>query len=136
MTLKSILAANLHRIELMVRYYGVGAINTAFGYGLFALLVFLGLNLFVAQIIAHVTGATFNYFTYSRHVFHKASERRPLAFVGAYALNYVIGLALLATAHHFIPSPYVAGLLAVLIGTALNFFVLRRLVFPPLPTAA
>jgi putative flippase GtrA len=122
----------LPRVEMLLRYYGVGVINTAFGFGLYALLVFVGLNLYVAQITAHVTGATFNYFTYSRHVFHKDSERRPLAFVGAYAVNYVVGLALLAVAHQFVRSPYLAGFLALLVGTALNFLVLRRFVFPSL----
>jgi putative flippase GtrA len=130
MTLKSIVEANLHRIELLVRYYGVGAINTAFGFSLYALLVFVGLNLYVAQIVAHVCGSAFNYFTYSRHVFHRSSERRPAAFVGAYAFNYVMGLGLLATAHHFVPSPYIDGLLALLVGTLINFFILRRFVFP------
>ena len=132
MTLRSLVEANLHRIEMLVRYYGVGAINTVFGFGLYALLVFAGLNLYVAQIIAHVSGSTFNYFTYSRHVFHRASERRPLAFVGAYAFNYVIGLGLLAIAHHFVRSPYLAGFLALLVGTSINFVILRRFVFPRL----
>jgi putative flippase GtrA len=135
MTLKSTIEANLHRIELLIRYYGVGAINTAFGFGLYALLVFLGLNLYVAQIVAHVTGSAFNYFTYSRHVFHRASERRPLAFVGAYAFNYVMGLGLLAIAHHFVSSPYLAGFLALLVATSINFFVLQRFVFPRLERA-
>ena len=124
------------KLEVLARYYGVGLINTAFGFGLFSLLIFLGANLYLAQILAHVTGTAFNYFTYSRHVFHKASSRRPLAFVASYAFNYFVGLGLLAGAHHFVPSPYLAGFLALLVGTALNFLVLRRLVFPSLQKPA
>jgi putative flippase GtrA len=135
MTLRSTFDANVHRIELVVRYYGVGALNTGFGYSLFALLVFVGLNLYVAQILAHFTGVAFNYFTYSRHVFHESSQRRPRAFVASYVFNYFIGLALLASAHHFVRSPYIAGFIAMLIGTAINFFILRRFVFPPLQKA-
>ncbi len=90
----------------------------------------IGLNLFLAQAVAHVLGSAFNYFTYSRHVFRKSSDRRPLAFVGAYGLNYLVGLGLLAAAHHFFASPYLAGFVAVLVASVLNFFVLRRLVFP------
>jgi putative flippase GtrA len=130
MTLKSFVEANLHRIELLVRYYGVGAINTAFGFGLYVVFVFVGLNLYLSQVVAHICGSAFNYFTYSRHVFHRSSERRPAAFVGAYAFNYLMGLGLLATAHHFVPSPYFAGFLALLVGTSINFFILRRFVFP------
>lgn len=118
------------RLELLVRYYGVGAINTAFGFGAYALLLLLGLNLFVAQLVAHCAGTAFNYFTYSRHVFHRSASRRPLGFVVAYAFNYAVGVGLLALAHHFVRSPYLAGLVALIAGTSLNFFILRRIAFP------
>jgi putative flippase GtrA len=124
----------IRRLETLVRYYAVGAINTAFGYGLYAALVFVGVNLYIAQLIAHVCGTTFNYFTYSRHVFRDGA-RRPAHFVGAYVFNYLMGLGLLATAHHFIANPYLAMLVALFVGTALNYFVLRRIVFrPPAPS--
>ena len=35
------------------RYYQAGVVNTLFGYGMFALFVKLGLNMYVAQICAH-----------------------------------------------------------------------------------
>ena len=57
------------RIGQLIRFYQAAAINTAFGYGTYALLVFAGANLYVAQIVAQVLGVTFNYFVYSRHVF-------------------------------------------------------------------
>ncbi len=118
------------RLERLIRYYGVGAINTAFGFGLYALLVFLGLNLFLAQLVAHVSGTIFNYFTYSRHVF-RGHRRSPAAFVGAYVFNYLLGLGLLALAHLLVSNPYGAGLLTLFVGTAINYFVLRRFVFRP-----
>lgn len=126
----------MSRLERLIRYYGVGAVNTAFGFGLYSLLVFLGLNLFLAQIVAQVCGTAFNYFTYSRHVF--AGDRRsPLAFIGAYVFNYLVGLGLLALIHLFVKNPYAAGFAGLLIGTAINYFILRRFVFrPPEPPHA
>lgn len=118
------------RLERLIRYYGVGAVNTAFGYGIYALLLFLGLNLFLAQLGAVVCGTVFNYFTYSRHVF-TGDRRNPAAFVGAYAFNYLLGLGLLALIHAFVKNPYAAGFIGLLIGTAINYFVLRRFVFRP-----
>ena len=35
------------------RYYQAGIVNTAFGYGLYAAFVAAGLNMYVAQIVAH-----------------------------------------------------------------------------------
>jgi len=118
------------RIERLVRYYSAGIVNTAFGFGLYSLLVFLGLNLFVAQVVAHVCGTAFNYFTYSRHVFH-GHRRSPAAFIAAYVFNYLMGLGLLALAHLVVSNPYGAGFLALLVNTAINYFVLRRFVFRP-----
>jgi putative flippase GtrA len=115
-------------LRRLFRYYQVGIVNTAFGYGLYALFVALGLNMYVAQIIAHVLGVTFNYLTYSRHVFHDASGSK-LRFFASYVLNYLAGLAALATASRMIASPYLAGLAAVLVVSVANYFVLRHAVF-------
>lgn len=110
------------------RYYQAGVVNTAFGYGLYALLVALGWNIYVAQITAHAAGMTFNYFTYSRYAFagHDGSKGR---FILSYALSYLLGLASLAAAVQVTGSPYLAGLLSVLFVSFANYFVLKRLVF-------
>jgi putative flippase GtrA len=118
----------MRRVEELARYYGVGAINTVFGIGLYSALVYVGVNLFVAQLIAHVSGTFFNYFTYSRGVF-VGHERRPLAFAMSYLANYLIGLGLLAAIHHFIPNPYIDIFIALLIGTAINYLILKRFAF-------
>jgi putative flippase GtrA len=112
------------------RYYQAGIVNTLFGYGVFALLIWLGVNLFLAQIISHVLGMTFNYFTYSRHAFagHTTTKTR---FFLSYAGNYLLGLATLWLIALVIQSPYVAGLLTTVIVSVINYFVLKRLVFRP-----
>ena len=52
-------------IQRVWRYYMVGAVNTLFGYGVYASLLLMGLQMYVAQVTAHVMGVIFNYFTYS-----------------------------------------------------------------------
>lgn len=103
-------------------------VNTLFGYGLFALFVRFGLNIYVAQIVSHVLGVAFNYVTYSRYAFaaHEASKMR---FVLSYAGNYLLGLAALAAIRQIVASPYLAGFLATLFVSVVNYFVLKRLVF-------
>ncbi|MES2492716.1 MAG: GtrA family protein [Pseudomonadota bacterium] len=114
------------------RYYQAGIVNTVFGYGLFVGFVWLGLNLYLAQIVSHVLGVMFNYFTYSRYAFadHQASKRR---FAASYAGNYLLGLAALAAAASVVGSPYVAGLISTVFVSLVNYFVLKRLVFSPKP---
>ena len=110
------------------RYYQAGIVNTLFGYGLFALFVKLGLNMYLAQICAHVLGAAFNYYSYSRHVFHDA-EASKLRFILSYAFNYLLGLASLAAASLVIHSPYIAGIVSIIFISLVNYLVLKNLVF-------
>lgn len=110
------------------RFYQAAIVNTAFGYGLFALLLSVGFNMYLAQVVAHLLGMAFNFFTYSRHAFHD-SEASKLRFVLSYAVNYGLGLALLWAASHVIPSPYVAGLIALVVVSLLNYLILRHFVF-------
>ena len=118
----------MRRIGELMRFYQAAAVNTAFGYGLFALLIWAGANLYAAQIAAHVAGVAFNYLTYSRHGFRDASASKT-RFVLAYALNYLGNLGLLAAFHLFVPSPYAAGLLATIGASLVNYFALRHAVF-------
>ncbi|MBB4839728.1 putative flippase GtrA [Sphingomonas kyeonggiensis] len=114
-------------IELW-RYYQAGVVNTAFGLGAYALLVWLGLNMFVAQLVAHVAGVAFNYITYSRHVFRDAGPAK-LRFTMSYVVNYLIGLATLACVALFIKSPYLAGLISAVLVSIINYFILKHFIF-------
>ncbi|WP_206237833.1 GtrA family protein [Novosphingobium terrae] len=118
------------RLVEIARYLVAGVVNTAFGYGLYAGLLWLGLDRYVAQAIGYVLGTGFNYLTYSRHVFTDAGPAKA-RFVASYAVNYLINLAGLKLVSHVIPNPYAAGAVTTLGVVALNYLVLRRLVFRP-----
>jgi len=110
------------------RYYQAGVVNTIFGFGLFALFVRVGANIYVAQIVSHVLGVMFNYLTYSRYAFGDHVGGR-VRFVLSYIGNYLISLGLLAGLARMISSPYGAGLATTVVVSLLNFFVLKKLVF-------
>lgn len=112
----------------MFRYYQAAIVNTVFGYSLYALFVAVGLNMYVAQLVGHVIGVIFNYFTYSRHAF-RGTEGSKLRFAFAYVANYLVGLAMLALWSFVIESPYLAGFAALIMASVVNYFVLRHLVF-------
>ena len=110
----------------LTRFGGAAAINTLFGYGAYALFVWLGLAPLVAQAAAQVAGTLFNMRTYA------IAFRQPTArgrFILAYAGNYLIGLVLLAILTRLMTNAYLAGLLALLAAAAINFAVLRGFVF-------
>ena len=127
MTPVSLLSAIRSSAEL-VRYYQAGIVNALFGYGLYAIFLAVGFHMYVAQIIGHVLGVIFNYFTYSRHAFrHSRADKR--RFVLSYVVNYFLGLATLASTSLFVHSPYLAGLIALVIVSLLNYLILKHLVF-------
>ena len=116
------------RLGELWRYYQAGIANTAFGLCTYAILVWFGLNMYVAQFLAHMLGVAFNYLTYSRHVFRDAKPAK-LRFLASYAVNYLVGLATLAALAQFVASPYLAGLLAAGLVSIVNYFALKKLVF-------
>lgn len=116
------------RVIEIVRYYQVGILNTLFGLGVYAALVRVGLDRYVAQAIAHVAGMAFNYLSYSRHVFRDAGPAKT-RFVVSYGVNYLANVAVLALLSRVIANPYVAGFFTTFIVSVANFFALKFVVF-------
>ena len=116
------------RLPELWRYYQAGIVNALFGFGLYAALVAMDFNIFVAQIVATVIGASFNYVTYSRHVFRDAGPAK-MRFAISYVFNYGVSLAALAIIHRFVESDYLAGLGAIIVASLVNYFALRYAVF-------
>ena len=110
------------------RYYQAGILNTMFGFGSYAVLIKIGLWMYAAQLIAHVLGIMFNYFTYSRHTFadFEASKSR---FLTSYLFNYLLGLITLFGATKLTNSAYIAGGISIVVASLINYFVLKNLVF-------
>ena len=120
----------LRRLDQFWAYVRVGVLNAAFGYGVYALFLFVGVNLFAAQIIAHGLGMTFNYFMFRRHVF-RDSRAAVVPYIAAYAVNYALSLATLAGLNRVMISDYLAGFLSIVLVALVNFVVLKFLVFLP-----
>ena len=116
------------QVTEIIRYYQVGIINTIFGIVMYSLFVYLGMNLFAAQLSAHVLGMIFNYFMFRQHVF-KSARPNLLRFIGSYTVNYGVSLTFLALFHQFVASPYGAGFLAMAAASVVNYLMLKRFVF-------
>ena len=108
-------------------------LNAAFGYGIYALLLYVGVNLFVAQVVAHLLGMAFNYVMFRRHVF-RDSRAAVAPYIVAYAVNYALSLATLAGLNRVLESDYLAGFLSIVFVALVNFAVLKFLVFLPRST--
>ncbi len=113
-----------------IRFLLVGALNTAFGYGVFALLLWLGPHYAVASAIATVLGVLFNFQSTGRLVFDNVNAGFFLAFIQVYVLGYIVNLGFLwVMTRHVGLSAYAAGALLVLPMAMVTFFLQRKFVF-------
>ena len=114
-----------------MRFLLSGAVNTAFGYTIFAGLVFAGLSPQPALILTTCIGVLFNYVTSSRFVFQGSSNRRAFArFIGAYLITYCLNAVLLEMFMRLLKlSPYIAQILLMPLSALLTFVLMRDWVF-------
>ena len=100
-----------------VKFLLVGLLNTLFGLAAYALLIHMGLPIWLALIGGNVAGIAFNFFTTGHLVFSDIALTRLPRFVGAYlacyALNYIairilVSLHLGAIESQVILAPFIA----------------------------
>lgn len=110
------------------RFVVVGLVNTGFGYAVYSLLLWLGLEPQAALILSFAIGVMWNYFTTARLVFRVSGFRRLPAYVGAYVVVYSANALCLNMALSHGVNPFLAqGVLTPIF--AVLSFVLLSLVF-------
>jgi putative flippase GtrA len=113
-----------------VRFLFVGALNTAFGWGCYAILILLGLPRPPALLLATAVGGLWNYQTTGRIVFAGAPARLLPRFIAVYVGVYLFNLALLELACRGLGTGSLVGQLLALPPTVVaSYFALRAWVF-------
>jgi putative flippase GtrA len=108
----------------------VGVLNTAFGYGLFALFIFFGLHYTLAVLFSTILGVLFNFKTIGAIVFKNGSNKLIMRFIAVYALLYLLnisGLKVLDMAG--ITNKYISGGILLLPLAMLSFLLNKKFVF-------
>ncbi|WP_199288934.1 GtrA family protein [Pseudanabaena sp. FACHB-1998] len=75
-----------------INFMLVGLINTLFGYGMFALLLHLGLYYRYSLLIATICGILFNFKTIGILVFKSRNNRLIVRFVAVYLVIYLLNV--------------------------------------------
>lgn len=108
----------------------VGGINTAFGYGMFVLCLWLGMHYAVAAAVATVLGILFNFMSTGGLVFKNKNVTRLPWFVGVYVIIYCVNVLGLRLMLPFGIQPWLGGLLLILPCAMLSYALNKRFVFP------
>lgn len=114
---------------VIVRFLAVGVLNTAFGYGFYALLLALGLHYAAAAFVATVAGVLFNFQSSKKLVFQSREHNRFAQFIFSYCLIYLVNLIALTWLVQGGLSAYTAGLATLLPGAAMSYLLQKHWVF-------
>lgn len=83
--------ADAATLKRFIKFLFVGLVNTGFGYGVYALLVILGMPPQMALLLSFVIGVLWNYLSTARFVFEVSGFGRlpayGLCYVGIYGVN-------------------------------------------------
>ena len=114
---------------LFVKFVLVGILNTAFGYLVFALLLFFGLHYTLAVILSTIAGVLFNFKTTGTLVFKNHNNKLIFKFVAVYAITAVLGIIILRAAELAHINLYFAGLVSTGICAIISFLLNKNWVF-------
>ena len=112
-----------------LRFLVVGALNSAFGYSVFAVLVKSGLHYSSALFLATVVGMLFNYKTTGRLVFQSRVKGLLLRFVGVYVFLYAVNVAAMKLLLVNGVGTLVSGAALLLPMAGLSYILNKNLVF-------
>ncbi|MFA9439820.1 GtrA family protein [Uliginosibacterium sp. sgz301328] len=129
-TIRRLEARIAHRVDpRFVRFLFVGVLNTLFGYGVYALCLFVGLHYAVATLLSTVLGVLFNFVTTGRLVFSSRENRLLWRFALVYALLYLFNIACIGALQRLGMNAYWAGALMLFPMAVLAFVLNKKLVF-------
>ncbi|VVE74119.1 hypothetical protein PAN31117_04851 [Pandoraea anapnoica] len=117
------------RHALLIRFLCVGVINTAFGYGCFALLLWIGMHYAPALLLATIAGVLFNFKSIGILVFRSHDNRLIVRFVLSYCVVYVVNVSGVRLFMLAGIAPAVGGALLLLPMALLAYLLNKRFVF-------
>lgn len=112
-----------------IRFIFVGGLNTAFGLGVYCLLVWLGMSYIWATLIAHILGIFFNFLTTGTLVFENSDPKLIFKFFLNYGLTYFINIGVNKSLQLIGLNTYFSGIGATFITALISFFILKRFVY-------
>ena len=116
-------------LEQLIRFSLVGAVNTAFSYGVYCLFLYLGLGYAVASFLALCAGILWSFVANGKLVFRQQLKGRFARYLVVWALLYGLNVALVGGLVALGCNAYLAGLIAMVPVVILAYCLQRWLVF-------
>lgn len=111
------------------RFLIVGTINTGFSYGIYALLLFAGIEYKLANFGSLLAGIVFSFKTQGKFVFRNTNNRLFFRFVFCWIIIYIFNIFLIGKLIAIDFNAYQAGAIALVPVTLFSYFVQKMIVF-------
>jgi len=112
-----------------IRYFVVSLINTIFGYGLYALLIYIDIHYTIASFVATLLGVLFNFKTIGIIVFKCKDNWLIFKFFGVYGITYILGIIGITLFKVVGINEYISGAILTLPMGLLSYFLNKYYVF-------
>ena len=113
-----------------IKFLIVGGLNTAFGYIVFALFIWLGAHYSLASFLSTVLGIIFNFFTTSKLVFKNSKLSLFFKFFAVYVFCWYIAVIFIHFYKIFIGNnEYLAGFIILFPNAIISYTLMKYYVF-------
>jgi putative flippase GtrA len=112
-----------------IRFIFIGIINTIFGYGIYFILIKLGIHYSLAVLISTVLSIIFNFKTIGTYVFKESSNNPLVRFIAIYGLIYILNVFCIKFLNASGISFEISGLIMLIPMAFLSFILNKYLVF-------
>lgn len=112
----------------LYKFIIVGLLNTLVGYGIYAILIFLGVHFTIASFLGTILGVLFNYFSTGLLVFERGRGRL-VQFVMVYIIIYLCNILGIQILNMVGFNLYYSGALLVPPSAAFSFILNKYWVF-------
>jgi len=110
----------------IIKFVVVGIINTIFYYILYAILIYLGFEYYLAVILATTVGVLFSFKTFSKLVFKNSNNILIFKFILVYGFNIILNIFIIKVyVYLYNDNLYIAGLIAIIL-VAISSFILNK----------
>jgi len=112
-----------------LRFLVMGGINTGFSYGVYALLVYCGLNYALSNLCSLILGILFSFRTQAAFVFKDTARGQFWRYVAVWTILYGSNILMIGTLIRFGANAYSAGAMAIVPTAVLSYFLQKSFVF-------
>lgn len=119
---------SLRNPGILLRFLAVGVVNTAFGIGVYWLLLYTGLAYPWASLLSLLVGIVFSFNSHRLAVFKTGGDF--FRYVSVWASIYFVNIELISIIRED-TGDYVAGIAVLPVNVVLSFILMKRFVFRP-----